>query len=129
MSDDLDTDALTARERAALERARTTSTLLDEAVRIPGIGYRVGIDPLLGLLPVSGDAVGAVLSLYIVAESARLGVPPKTLVRMLVNVGLDAGAGSIPVAGDLFDAVWKANKRNVSLLEDHLDDRADIATE
>jgi hypothetical protein len=129
MSDDLDTDALTARERAALERARTTSTLLDEAVRIPGIGYRVGIDPLLGLLPVSGDAVGAVLSLYIVAESARLGVPPKTLVRMLVNVGLDAGAGSIPVAGDLFDAVWKANKRNVSLLEDHLDDRADIAAE
>lgn len=129
MPDDLDTDELTAREQAALKRARTASTLLDEAVRIPGIGYRVGIDPLIGVLPVSGDAVGAVLSLYIVAESARLGVPPKTLVRMLVNIGIDTGAGSVPVAGDLFDVVWKANKRNVSLLEDHLADRTDIAVE
>lgn len=129
MSEDLDTDALTSRERAALERTRTASTLFDEAIRIPGIGYRVGIDPLIGVLPVSGDAVGAVLSLYIVAESARLGVPPKTLLRMLVNIAIDTGVGSIPIAGDLFDIVWKANKRNVSLLEAHLAERADIGVE
>ncbi|HET7323921.1 MAG TPA: DUF4112 domain-containing protein [Halococcus sp.] len=129
MADELDIEALTARERAALERARRVGTLLDEAIRIPGIGYRVGIDPLIGLLPVSGDAVGAVLSLYIVAEAARLGIPQKTLIRMLVNVGIDTVGGSIPVAGSLLDAVWKANERNVSLLEDHLADRADIAVE
>ena len=114
-------------DRAALERARTASTLLDEAIRIPGIGYRVGIDPLIGLLPVSGDAVGAVLSLYIVAESARLGVPRETLARMVVNIAIDTAGGSIPIAGSLLDAVWKANERNVSLLEDHLADRSDIA--
>jgi hypothetical protein len=126
MSDDLDTDALTTRERAILERTRTASTLLDEAIRIPVINYRVGIGPIIGLLPVSGDAVGGVLSLYVVAESARLGVPPKTLFRMLVNVAIDTVGGSIPVAGNLFDVVWKANERNVSLLEDHLADRAGI---
>lgn len=129
MSDDLDTDALTRRERAALERARKASTLMDEAIRIPGIGYRVGIDPILSIAPVSGDIAGAVLSMYIVAEATRLGVPPKTLVRMVVNIAIDTVGGSVPVAGTLLDAVWKANKRNVSLLEDHLAERADIAVE
>lgn len=123
MPNELDTDALSRRERAALDRARTASTLLDEAIRIPGIGYRVGIGPIIGLFPVSGDAVGAVLSLYVVAESVRLDVPQKTVVKMLVNIALDAGIGSIPVAGDLFDFVWKANERNISLLESHLDER------
>ena len=129
MTDELDTDALTARERAALKRVRTASKLLDEAIRIPGIGYRVGIDPLIGVIPVSGDTVGAVFSMYIVAEAARLGTPPKTLLRMLVNIAIDTGAGSVPIAGDLFDVVWKANKRNVSLLENHLAERADISAE
>lgn len=129
MADELDIDALSSRDRAALERARSASTLLDEAIRIPGIGYRIGIDPIIGLLPVSGDAVGAVLSLYIVAESARLGVPRKTLARMLVNIGVDTVGGSIPIAGSLLDVVWKANERNVSLLENHLADRANRSVE
>ncbi len=129
MANELDIDALSSRDRAALERARSASTLLDEAIRIPGIGYRIGIDPIIGLLPVSGDAVGAVLSLYIVAESARMGVPRKTLARMLVNVAIDAVGGSIPIAGSLLDVVWKANERNVSLLEKHLTDRANRSVE
>ncbi len=127
MADDLDMDALTGREQAALKRARTMGTLLDEAVEIPGINYRVGLDPVLSIAPVSGDAAGAVLSLYIVAEAARLGVPPKTLLRMAGNIAVDAVAGSVPVLGTLVDAVWKANKRNVALLEDHLAGREDIA--
>lgn len=129
MSDSFDADDLSRSERASLERARKMSQLLDEAVEIPGIGYRVGIDPLLGILPVSGDAAGAALSLYVVAESARLGVPPKTLVRMLTNVGIDTVTGSIPVLGTLADAAWKANKRNVALLEDHLDERTSVPIE
>jgi hypothetical protein len=127
MDDDLDMDALTRREQAALKRARAMGRLLDEAISIPGIGYRVGLDPILSIAPVSGDAAGAALSLYIVAEAARLGVPPKTLLRMLLNIAIDTVAGSVPVLGTLVDTVWKANKRNVSLLESHLADREDIA--
>jgi hypothetical protein len=129
MADELDTTALTSRERAALKRARSASTLLDEAIRIPVIGYRIGIDPILGILPISGDAVGAALSLYIVAEAARLDAPRKTLARMMVNIGVDAVGGSIPILGNLFDVFWKANERNVSLLESHLEKRIDSSVE
>lgn len=120
---ELDTEELSESDQAALERARRAGTLLDEAVEIPGIGYRVGIDPILSIMPVSGDLAGAALSMYIVAEATRLGVPPKTLVRMLANIGVDTVGGSVPVAGTLVDAVWKANQRNVALLEDHLAER------
>ena len=126
MADDLDMDSLTRREQAALKRTRRMARLLDEAVEIPLINYRVGLDPLLSIAPVSGDAAGAVLSLYIVAEAARLSVPPKTTLKMVLNVALDTIAGSVPVLGTFVDAVWKANKRNVALLEDHLADREDI---
>ncbi|EMA53845.1 DUF4112 domain-containing protein [Halococcus thailandensis] len=126
MTDDLDENALTGREQAALARTRTMARLLDEAVAIPGIGYRVGLDPLLSIAPVSGDVAGAALSLYIIAEATRLGVPPKTLLKMAANVALDTLGGSVPVLGTLVDAAWKANKRNVSLLEDHLADREDV---
>ncbi|WP_049998222.1 DUF4112 domain-containing protein [Halococcus sediminicola] len=127
MTDDLDMESLTRREQAALKRTRRMARLLDEAVEIPIINYRVGLDPLLSIAPVSGDAAGAVLSLYIVAEAARLSVPPKTTLKMMLNVALDTIAGGVPVLGTLVDAVWKANKRNVALLEDHLADREDIA--
>jgi hypothetical protein len=90
--------------------------LLDESVRVPGTEFRVGLDPLLSALPGNvGDAVGAGFSLYIVLESARLGVPLTTLLRMLANVAVDVAVGSVPVVGVLFDAVWKANARNVEL--------------
>lgn len=107
-------------DEAAVRRMRTVAYLLDDSVPIPGTRFSVGIDPLLGVLPVSGDVVGAGLSLYIVAESARLGVSTPTLLRMLANVSLDLAAGSVPVAGTLFDAAWKANKRNLELALDEL---------
>lgn len=101
-------------DRGAVRRMRSVARLLDGAVKLPVVG-RVGIDPLVGLLPVAGDAVMAAVSLYIVAEAAWQGVRPRVLARMLANVGVDLAAGSVPVAGDLFDAVWRANERNVDL--------------
>lgn len=98
-----------------MTRMRTIAYVLDESIPIPGTPFRVGIDPLIGVLPVSGDLVGAGLSLYLVAEAGRLGVSTPTLARMLANVSVDLLIGSIPVIGTLFDASWKANKRNYEL--------------
>jgi hypothetical protein len=113
-------------DEAAVRRMRFVSRLLDESVRVPGTEFRVGLDPFLSALPGNvGDAVGAGLSLYIVLESARLGVPYTTLVRMLANVAVDVAVGSVPVVGVLFDAVWKANARNVELALDALTDAVD----
>lgn len=103
-----------------LERLRAMSRLLDAAVRIPGTNFRFGLDPLIGLVPGIGDAVGAVFSGYIVLQAARLRAPKSTLIRMVVNIALDTVLGAVPVLGDLFDIGWKSNMKNVALLEDHL---------
>jgi len=94
--------------------------MLDSAVRIPGTGVRVGADSIFGLVPVVGDIAGAALSGYIVLASARLGAPASTLVRMMINIGIDTVVGSVPVLGDMFDVGWRANMRNVELLDSHL---------
>ncbi|CAN5306748.1 hypothetical protein BH20GEM2_BH20GEM2_02090 [soil metagenome] len=103
-----------------LRRLRGLGHLLDASIRIPGTRRRFGLDPLIGLLPGVGDGVGAVLSSYIIVEAARYGVPRATLLRMAGNVAIDALVGVVPLLGDLFDAGWKANLRNLALLEDHL---------
>jgi hypothetical protein len=100
-------------DEAALRRMEAVAHALDESIRIPGTGVSVGIDPVLGVLPVTGDLVSAGISLYIVAESANLGVPYTTLLRMVANIGIDVVGGSIPAVGTLFDSFWKANRRNV----------------
>lgn len=102
-------------DEGAVRRMRTVARLLDESIRVPGTSFRVGIDPILGVLPGAGDTVAAGLSLYIVMESARLGVSTATLLRMLGNIAVDTVGGSIPLLGSVFDAVWKANRRNVEL--------------
>src|SRR6266545_712877 len=94
--------------------------MLDSAVRIPGTGIRVGAESVFGLIPVVGDIAGAALSGYIVLASARLGAPASTIMRMLVNIGVDTIVGSVPILGDMFDVGWRANMRNVDLLEGHL---------
>ncbi|WP_440990098.1 DUF4112 domain-containing protein [Haloarchaeobius baliensis] len=101
----------------ALRRTKRVAWLLDEAIRIPVVGWRFGLDPILGLLPFVGNLIPAVLSMYIVGEALLAGVKKRTIALMLVNVGLDVAMGSIPVVGDLFDATWKANVRNRKLLE------------
>jgi hypothetical protein len=102
-------------DEAAIDRMRFVAGLMDDAVRIPGIGVRFGIDPILGVLPGSGDLLAGALSLYIVVEAARLGVSYSTLLRMIANVGVDTAVGSVPIVGDVFDVFWKANRRNVEL--------------
>lgn len=102
-------------DEAALKRMETVAYVLDESVRVPGIGVRIGIDPVVGALPVAGDVASAALSLYIVAESAYLGISLTTLVEMLASITIDVAGGAIPYAGTVVDALWKANKRNVGL--------------
>jgi hypothetical protein len=104
-------------EKEALRRVRALARLMDEAVGIPGTRFRLGLDSLLGLFPVIGDFATALISGYIIREAVRLGAPPQLVARMLVNVGIDFVTGSVPLVGDIFDAVWKANKMNVALLE------------
>ena len=111
---------LTRREEAALERVRKTAKVLDNAVEIPGTGIGVGLDPVLSVLPVAGDLTAAAISMYIVAEAARIGVPREKLLRMTFNVGVDVVGGSIPVLGTLVDTLWQANQYNVSHIEEHL---------
>lgn len=111
---------LTPGEEAALGRVRMLSQLLDEAFRVPGTNYRVGLDPILGILPGAGDAVAAAISLYPIIEAYRFGASKLTLARMLALVGIDMVVGSIPLIGPVFDAVWKANKWNLASLERHI---------
>jgi len=94
--------------------------LLDSAFKIPGTGVRIGADSILGLIPVVGDLTGAALSGYIVLASARLGAPASTLIRMVINIGIDTVVGSVPILGDMFDAGWRANIKNVELLDQHI---------
>jgi hypothetical protein len=111
-------DAVKSGDRTATG-AKRIAWLLDDIIRIPGTNLRFGIDPLLGLLPGGGDLAGGVLSGYIILAAARLGAPPAVLVRMGGNVLLDALIGTVPLLGDLFDAGWKANRRNARLLEQY----------
>jgi hypothetical protein len=113
-------------DQAALHRMEVVAHALDESIQIPGTNASVGIDPILGVLPVAGDLVSAGISLYIVVESANLGVSYTTLLRMIANIGIDVVGGSIPYAGTLFDAFWKSNKRNV---EHALEELAEPLTE
>ena len=103
-----------------IRRVRVLARLLDDSIAIPGTGWKIGLDPIVGLIPGIGDLIGAVLSAYIILEAARAEVSGFTLVRMVVNVGIDTVLGSVPGLGDIFDAAWKSNTKNVALLERHL---------
>lgn len=102
-----------------LELMRRWARLFDSAFRIPGTEMTFGIDPLIGLFPGIGDLVSPVFSIFLLWHGARLRVPKVVLARMVLNALIDAGAGSIPVLGDLFDFAWKANAWNLALLEKH----------
>lgn len=104
----------------SLQRLRQLSHLLDNAIAIPGTDLRFGLDPILGVLPGGGDVLTGAMSVYIVFEGARMGLPAPTLGRMGVNILIDTLTGLVPVLGDLFDVGWKANSQNVALLEKHI---------
>ena len=87
---------------------------------LPGINLRFGLDAILGLVPGIGDLVTTAMALYIVHEARQLGAPRYLIVRMLANVALDGIVGAVPVVGDAFDVLWRANRRNMRLLQDWL---------
>lgn len=108
MSDELEKRA-TARD---LERL---AYIMDASIGIPGTQFKFGLDSLVGLIPGIGDAAGVCISLYILLRARQLGVPGRTLVKMLGNIAADGLLGTVPVAGDIFDAAFRANQRNVKL--------------
>jgi hypothetical protein len=105
--------------REFAESIERTARLMDAAVKLPVIGG-VGLDAVLGLVPVAGDVLSAAISVSLIARSLRYGVPPEIIARMLTNVLLDMMLGAVPVAGDLADMWFRANLRNVNLLRDYL---------
>jgi hypothetical protein len=107
--------AHSADTNARMQRIRSLAWLLDNSIPLPG-GYRIGLDAVIGLVPGLGDAVGALLSAYIINEARALGAPRSILMRMTGNVLIETIVGAIPFAGDLFDAAYKANTRNLALL-------------
>lgn len=108
-----------ADRQATVARLRRLARLLDTAVRLPG-GIRVGADAVIGLAPGVGDVVTTLLAAYIVAEAHRLGLPRGALWRMAGNVAIDAAVGAVPILGDFFDVAFKANVRNLAIIEQHL---------
>jgi hypothetical protein len=103
------------------DRLRRIAWVLDDLVRVPGTSRRFGLDPVLGLLPGGGDIAGSALSAWIVIAAARLGAPSSVILRMGWNIVVDTLLGAVPLLGDLFDATWKANRRNVALLDRYME--------
>ena len=103
-----------------IRRLEMLANLLDAQFGIPGTRLSFGLDSLVGLIPGIGDAITAVPAAYIIYRAERLGVPAPVLARMIANLLIDTAVGSVPVVGDLFDAAFKANRRNVALLKEHL---------
>jgi hypothetical protein len=100
------------------EGLETLSTYLDGLFRVPGTGWRFGLDSLIGLIPNVGDTITSLMSFYILIAGVRYGVPKITLLRMAFNIGLDYLVGTIPLIGDAFDFFWKSNKQNMDLIRE-----------
>jgi len=105
---------------ATLNRIRKLSRLMDTAIGIPGTKFRIGLDPIIGLVPGAGDIVDTAFSAYLIYLATQFNIPQKTLGKMIYNISLEAVIGSVPLVGDIFDAFYKSNMRNLALLEAHL---------
>ncbi|MBW4461383.1 MAG: DUF4112 domain-containing protein [Nodosilinea sp. WJT8-NPBG4] len=110
----------TASQLRNLNRIRRISRLMDTAFKIPVLGIKVGWDPVLGLIPGLGDLIATAVSAYVIVLAARFRLPRGILAQMVLNIGLEAVVGTVPLVGDLFDAFYKSNVRNLKLLEAHL---------
>jgi Domain of unknown function (DUF4112) len=119
---------LTPRQAQGLDALRKVAQLLDSAFVVPGTSYRVGLDPILGLVPGLGDLVSPLFTLGILWQARELALPKVVQLRMIVNVAIDALIGAVPVAGDLFDFAWKANTMNLALLERHAQEERRAST-
>jgi len=113
-----ESQTLSQRERSVTvdESLERLAWLMDDLIRVPGLGWRFGLDALVGLIPGFGDTATSLASFYILASAVRYRVPKITLLRMGLNIGIDYLVGSLPLVGDLFDAWWKSNQMNIALL-------------
>lgn len=102
-------------------RIEALEAVLERSIRVPGLRKHIGLDAILGLVPVAGDILAAAMGLYLVWEARNLGMSKWHLARMTANVGFDTFVGSIPVAGDLFDFVFRSNSRNLRIVRKFLD--------
>ncbi|MDF5706251.1 MAG: DUF4112 domain-containing protein [Nostoc sp. S4] len=109
-----------AKRLATLNRIRKLSRLMDTSIHIPLTRIRIGIDPIIGLVPGAGDLISTAFSAYIIILAARFGISRQDLTKMIFNVALEAVVGTVPFVGDLFDAFYKSNIRNLAILEQHL---------
>ena len=107
------------RFRAAERRIGRVTHALDELIAVPGTPVRVGLDPIVGLIPVVGDAVAALVGVWVIGEAARFGIPRLVLVRMAVNLVIDLAIGAIPLLGDIFDFAFRSNSANLELFRRH----------
>ncbi|BAZ16437.1 hypothetical protein NIES4071_83140 [Calothrix sp. NIES-4071] len=105
---------------AKLQSLRKLSDLWDRSLGVPGTSFKVGLESLVGLLPVGGDFIGILMSVYIVFQAIQFKLPKTVLAKMIFNIVIDGAVGSIPILGDIFDTTWKANTKNVNLLEAHV---------
>lgn len=109
---------------AAERRIGRMTHLLDELIEVPGTSIKVGLDPVIGLIPVAGDALSALAGGWVILEASRFGLPRVILARMVVNLALDLGIGAIPLLGDAYDLVFRSNSRNLDLFRKHALDPA-----
>lgn len=103
------------------KRVEAMELMLERAFHIPGTKIPVGLDSIIGLIPVLGDIVTAAMGAYLVWEARNLGMSKWKLVRMTANVGIDAALGAVPLVGDAFDFVWRSNSKNLRIIKKHLD--------
>jgi hypothetical protein len=109
---------------AAERRIGRMTHLLDELIEVPGTSIKLGLDPVIGLIPVAGDALSALAGGWVILEAARFGLPRVVLARMVVNLALDLGIGAIPLLGDAYDLLFRSNSRNLELFRKHALDPA-----
>jgi hypothetical protein len=105
---------------ASVARIEAVARLMDDMFEIPGTKVRVGLDAIIGLVPVVGDLISQVISSYIIWEARQLGVSRFTMARMISNSAIDTVVGLVPFAGDAFDVAFRANRKNLNLLKGHL---------
>ncbi|WP_319421241.1 DUF4112 domain-containing protein [Pleurocapsa sp. FMAR1] len=104
-----------------LRKIRKIAKLLDTAIGIPGTKIRFGLDPILGLIPGGGDLISAGISAYMIYLATRFGLERAEISKMIKNVAVETAVGFVPLAGDIFDAYFKANMRNLEILEKHIE--------
>ena len=107
----------------SVARLEALARLMDGAFVLPGTNIRIGLDAIIGLLPVAGDLIAGLVSSYLIWEARRLGAPRWLIARMMANALLDTAVGAVPVVGDAFDVLFRANMKNMALLRRHMEKR------